>query len=51
MKLSLSALLALVPGTALAHPGAHLHPHGQELVWLAALAATLLIAGVVIARR
>ena len=51
MKYLPAALLALVPGTALAHPGAHMHPHGQELVWLAALAATVLVAGIAIARR
>jgi len=47
-----AALLTLLPGSALAHPGAHLHPHGTELtvsVVIALGAAALAVAA--LARR
>lgn len=44
MKTSLFALAALLPMTtaALAHPGAHTHPHGSE-PWIVAMGVALIV--------
>ena len=46
---TLAFLVALAPTAALAHPGAHAHPHGLEA--LAVAAAALLVLGTWAARR
>ena len=46
---ALAFLVALSPTAALAHPGAHAHPHGLEALALAA--AALLLVGALAARR
>ena len=39
--------LALLPGAALAHGGAHAHPHGSEGAWLVlAFVAVAIVAGI-----
>ncbi|MBF9042677.1 peptidase M23 [Rhodobacterales bacterium HKCCE4037] len=48
----LPVALALVATPALAHPGAHLHPHGGESWLIIALALALAtVATILIARR
>ncbi|WP_316013069.1 peptidase M23 [Roseobacter sp. HKCCA0434] len=47
----LAILAAIVPGAALAHDGAHLHPHGYEGFALGALAVLALGALYLWARR
>ena len=37
--MSRTFFLALLPGAALAHGGAHLHPHGSDAAWLVAAVA------------
>lgn len=39
MKTVLATALALAAVPAMAHDGAHMHPHGLESVWLYALVA------------
>ncbi|MGQ0566028.1 MAG: hypothetical protein ACT4OK_13280 [Gemmobacter sp.] len=48
--LPFAGLFLLIPLAARAHDGAHLHPHGADLLWLAGAAALLTGAGGAIAR-
>lgn len=53
MKTPLIALAVLLPlaGPALAHPGAHLHPHGSE-PWVVFMGLALIVgAALVVWRR
>ena len=47
MKLALAFAASLVSSSALAHGGAHMHPHGLEGAWIAALVATVAVAALV----
>ncbi|MGB0498396.1 MAG: hypothetical protein ACPGID_08655 [Rubricella sp.] len=52
-RLTITGLVAALPGVALAHEGAHLHPHGAEFGIGAMLLALLVgaAAGALIAIR